>query len=412
MRAPAGGDGMTSDLALSGTNLERAADYNQRVTLHAIRIGGALTRVELAEITGLTPPAVANITKRLLDDGLIEQAGQLRGGRGQPPTTYRVNRTACYSLGVNIDRDHVTIVLVDFVGETVARRSRETAFALPDEVAAMYREAVPAMTAEAGVDPARIVGIGVAIPDDLGAVDLPGRPDAYAQWSDVDLQRLLAGPLDLPLFVENDAAAAAMGEMQLGHGQSDSSFFYILITSGLGGGVVADGKYVRGASGRSGEIGFLPTRNEAGAPEQVQAFVSLSGLGRFLERKGLALSDLLGEAEPGAEVERATRQWVGLAAERLAAPLVAVNCLLNPGCVLIGGRLPARHVEELAALLDNHVRQVGAQAPVIAPVRRAALSEDAPAVGGAILPFSHYLLPRTASLWKTAAGDAPLRLSA
>ena len=66
---------------LSGTNLERAADHNQRVTLHAIRLGGSLTRIDLARITGLTGPAIANITRRLLQEGMIEEAGQRRGGR-------------------------------------------------------------------------------------------------------------------------------------------------------------------------------------------------------------------------------------------------------------------------------------------------------------------------------------------
>src|SRR5688572_6200187 len=108
---------------LSGTNLERAADHNQRVTLHGIRVLGPLTRVELAGITGLTGPAIANITKRLLQDGLIEEAGQRRGGRGQPPTKLVVRADACYSIGVNIDRDHITLVLVDFSGETLIRVS-------------------------------------------------------------------------------------------------------------------------------------------------------------------------------------------------------------------------------------------------------------------------------------------------
>ncbi|MBW8841269.1 MAG: MarR family transcriptional regulator, partial [Sphingomonadales bacterium] len=102
----------TTRLRLSGTNLERAADHNQRVTLHAIRINGMLTRVELAAITGLTAPAIANITKRLLADGLIEEAGQRRGGPGQPPTKLVINRDACHSIGVIIDRDHITLVLV------------------------------------------------------------------------------------------------------------------------------------------------------------------------------------------------------------------------------------------------------------------------------------------------------------
>ncbi|HEV7714581.1 MAG TPA: winged helix-turn-helix transcriptional regulator, partial [Steroidobacteraceae bacterium] len=64
---------------LSGTNLERAGDHNQRVTLHAIRVNGPITRTDLADITGLTPPAIANITKRLLNDDLIMQAGRRHG---------------------------------------------------------------------------------------------------------------------------------------------------------------------------------------------------------------------------------------------------------------------------------------------------------------------------------------------
>src|SRR3546814_19707878 len=87
---------------LSGTNLERAADHNQRVTLHAIRVNGSLTRVDLAAITGLTPPAIANITKRLLGDGLIEAAGQRRGGSAQPPPKHANKTAACHTTRPNI----------------------------------------------------------------------------------------------------------------------------------------------------------------------------------------------------------------------------------------------------------------------------------------------------------------------
>src|SRR3546814_15472054 len=92
---------------LSGTNLERAADHNQRVTLHAIRVNGSLTRVDLAAITGLTPPAIANITKRLLGDGLIEEAGQRHGGRGQPPPKLAITRDPRHAIGLNIHRKSV-----------------------------------------------------------------------------------------------------------------------------------------------------------------------------------------------------------------------------------------------------------------------------------------------------------------
>lgn len=388
---------------LSGTNLERAADHNQRVTLHGIRVLGPLTRVELAGLTGLTGPAIANITKRLLQDGLIEEAGQRRGGRGQPPTKLVVRADACYSIGINVDRDHITIVLVDFSGETLIRVSEEVNFALPDHVRGLYRRSIKNMLRKAKVDIAKVVGIGVAVPDDLGLVDLPGRPADYGAWDKVDIADLFSEPLRLPVFVENDAAAAAMGEMQLGLGQKNNSFFYILISSGLGGGLVVDGSYLRGADGRSGELGFMRAADGAAPGEQVQQMVSLSGLARHLERNGCHLAEVMGEADPGKKAQACVTAWIEDAAQRLTVPLDAINCLINPAAVLVGGRLPTAILERLAERANELMRERAGLLPTVAPVIRAALSEDAPAVGAAILPFSHFLLPKQGALWKASA---------
>lgn len=386
---------------LSGTNLERAADHNQRVTLHAIRVLGPLTRVELAGITGLTGPAIANITKRLLQDGLIEEAGQRRGGRGQPPTKLVVRADACYSIGVNIDRDHITLVIVDFSGQTLLRVSEEVDFALPDHVRGLYRRSIRNMLRKAKVDVAKVVGVGVAVPDDLGLVDLPGRPADYAAWDSVNMIELFREPLNLPVFVENDAAAAAMGEMQLGLGQKNNSFFYILISSGLGGGLVVDGSYLRGADGRSGELGFM--RAGAAPGEEVQRMVSLSGLARHLERNGRRLADVMHGTDPDEATSACLAAWIEDAARQLTVPLDAINCLINPAAVLVGGRLPTALLERLATRVNELMQERASLLPTVAPVIRAALSEDAPAVGAAILPFSHFLLPKQAALWKASA---------
>jgi predicted NBD/HSP70 family sugar kinase len=393
----------TSGARLSGTNLERAADHNQRVTLHAIRVCGSLTRVDLAGITGLTPPAIANITRRLLQDGLIEEAGQRRGGRGQPPTKLVVRRNACYSIGVNIDRDHITVVLVDFSGRTLARVSEEVAFALPDHVRSLYERSIERMLDSADVDPSKLVGIGVAVPDDLGSVDLPGRPPAYAAWNGIDMAALFAEPLNLPVFLENDAAAAATGEMQLGLGQKHGSFFYVLLSAGLGGGFVVDGAYVRGANGRSGELGFMLAPDGNGGREPVQNLVSLSGLARHLEAAGFSLADAMHRTKLPADLTACVGEWIEAAARRLCTPMSAICCLINPATVLVGGRLPNAFVEQLAERVNALMREQADVIPAIAPVARAALSEDAPAVGAAVLPFSHFLLPKPGALWKTPA---------
>src|SRR5688572_21207750 len=93
--------------------------------------------------------------------------------------------------------------------------------------------------------------------------------------------------------------------------------------------------------------------------------------------------------------------WIDTSAETLVDSMLAVNCLINPEAVLIGGRLPAPLVDQLADALNRRLHAHSSRFPAIAPVARAATSDDAPAVGAAILPFSHRLLPTRFALMKT-----------
>jgi predicted NBD/HSP70 family sugar kinase len=386
---------------LSGTNLEHAGDHNQRVTLHAIRLLGPVTRTELAEVTGLTAPAVANITRRLLDLRMITAAGMRQGARGQPATRLVINPESSFSVGINVDRDHITMVAVDFEGSVRARAAREVDFALPGTVRAFFQDALDRLIRQGGIPRERLVGIGVALPDDLGTIEIPGRPERYSEWSKVQIGELLTNPLGLPVFVENDAAAAAMGELQFGIGQRTQSFFYLLISSALGGGLIVDGSYFRGATGRSAEVGFLPVRNSDGSQVPLQNIVSLSGLAGRLEAVGVDLRSARTSRSFSGKAEAIVAEWIEAAAEALVEPLIAINCLINPGAILIGGRLPSELVDRLSVRVNQMMQKRAGEIPAVAPVMRAALSEDAPAVGAAILPFSHFLLPRSGALMKT-----------
>jgi len=95
-------------------------------------------------------------------------------------------------------------------------------------------------------------------------------------------------------------------------------------------------------------------------------------------------------------------RWLDNAVERLREPLAAVNCLINPAAILIGGRLPGDLIDRLIEELEVMQDEMRSALPAVAPVERAMLAEDAPAVGAAILPFTFYLLPTSTSLWKTA----------
>jgi predicted NBD/HSP70 family sugar kinase len=95
--------------------------------------------------------------------------------------------------------------------------------------------------------------------------------------------------------------------------------------------------------------------------------------------------------------------WVEGAVDTLLAQRLASNCLVNPEAERIGGRVPAGIVDQIANRLNQRLEAFAGTVPAIAPVARAALSDDAPAVGAAILPFSHRLLPTRTALMKVAA---------
>jgi predicted NBD/HSP70 family sugar kinase len=403
-KSPPNEPGETTQAAgpqLSGTNLARAGDHNQRVTLHAVRVNGPVTRSELALKTGLTPAAIANITNRLLRDRLILRAGRLHGARGQPATKFVINPDSCFSIGLNVDRDHVTLVVLDFVGKVRARASREIHFAKPATVRIFFQRSIGQLLAKAGIARTRLIGVGVAFPDDITRAHLPDQPADYAAWASVRIDDLIRDVLGIPVFIENDAAAAAIGEMQFGSGHRYRSFFYLLVTAALGGGLVADGSYFRGANGRSGEIGWLRSRSGTGEDSQLQNIVSLSCLYSRLAEQGFRVATPRGlmRLEPSARL--IVDRWIHESTEALVSSFVAINCLINPEAILIGGRLPAALVDRLAASLNHRMAAFATQIPAIAPVARALTSDDAPAVGAAILPFSFRLLPTRFALLKT-----------
>jgi predicted NBD/HSP70 family sugar kinase len=386
---------------LSGTNLARAGDHNQRVTLHAVRVNGPVTRTDLVSKTGLTPAAIANITNRLLHERLILRAGRVRGARGQPASKFMVNPDSCFSVGLNVDRDHVTLVVLDFVGKVRARASREIHFAKPATVRIFFQRSIGQLLAKAGIPRNRLVGVGVAFPDDIARAHLPDQPADYAAWASVRIDDLIRDVLRIPVFIENDAAAAAIGEMQFGSGHRYRSFFYLLVTAALGGGLVADGSYFRGANGRSGEIGWLRAQNGSGEDSELQNIVSLSSVYSRLAEQGFRVATPRGlmRLQPAARL--IVDRWIDDSAAALVNSFVAINCLINPEAILIGGRLPAPLVDRLAASLNERMAAFAPELPAIAPVARAMTSDDAPAVGAAILPFSYRLLPTRFALLKT-----------
>ncbi|WP_062119383.1 ROK family transcriptional regulator [Aureimonas sp. AU40] len=375
---------------LAGSNSGLAASHNQAVVLRTIRWNQPISRTELAQRCGLSKQAVARITEKLIDDGLVMEARRRYGLRGQPAIELEIDPQGCSAVGIGLGRDHLTIVAVDALGRVQDRVHREARYLLPDAFFAEVREALKSFRRRRAVDESRLSGIGVAFPDWLGRIPFIGMPERYALWEATDIRAGLAEITDRPIFIDNDATVAAIGETNYGLGAEIRSFFYIFIGAGLGGGVVLDGAAYHGAGGIAGEIGWLPVAPDGGEGpvRPLGEVVSLFLLYEFLKSHGFHVDEpqqLLALDERGRAL---VAEWLRRAARPLAEAAIDIGLTLDPDAVVIGGRLPVTLMDRLI----QHVHEALAEDPRPSPhVYRAAGSEDAAALGAAAMPLAHAL---------------------
>ncbi|ANK89058.1 MULTISPECIES: ROK family transcriptional regulator [unclassified Rhizobium] len=384
---------------LTGANVEDAGEHNRAVVLRCIHRQAPISRAEIARQTGFTKPAIARIVDRLLDEGLIMEARRRHGLRGQPAIELEINPDAYYAIGINIDRDHLTILAVDAVGNVRARVHHEKRFILPSEFMQLTSDAISHFQRSRLIDDARLAGIGLAMPDWLGEISLLGKPDAYQEWTDFDVRAALENLTPHPVFTENEANAAALAELNYGLGAESSSFFYIAVNACPGGGLVLDGNGHRGAMGLSGEIGWLPIADgRDGEAQKVQLLgeiFSLFFLYEFLARHGIKVSvpqDLLALDARG---KRLVSQWLKEMSAHLAVAVKHIAMIVDPDAVLVGGRLPIRIVDELLRYVHEHLDAEDTNLPSL---HRASIGEDASAMGAAAMPMAAALMLASADV--------------
>jgi predicted NBD/HSP70 family sugar kinase len=248
---------------VNGANLPVLRSHNAALVLDLLRTAGegGISRIELAESTGLTPQAVSKITARLREGGLVVEAGRRASTGGKPRTLLRLVPSAGHAMGLHLDRDELTTVLLDLSGTLVAARTVPLDLGAGAEAvleaAAAEVEAVLATTAtaeaEAVPSAGRVLGVGVAMPGPLDHwAGVPRRVTGFPEWDGFPLRDALEARLGLPVVLDKDTNAAALGLALRGPGDS---FAYLHLGTGLGAGLVFGGALYRGARTGAGEFG-------------------------------------------------------------------------------------------------------------------------------------------------------------
>ncbi|MEW6046743.1 MAG: ROK family protein [Bacillota bacterium] len=243
----------------------------------------------------------------------------------------------------------------------------------------------------------RVVAVGVATP---GFVDYPGRAIRWAThnlpgWTGTAVGQAVEAAVAVPVVVENDANCAALAEACFGAGRHSSSLLYVGIGTGIGAGLVVEGRLLRGANGGGGNLGHVSVDPEGpvcycGNRGCVELYASGRAIAsRYAEQAGLlgegetiSAEQVLGRALRGDPVASSVVQD---AIRRLGFALATAVTLTDPGVVVLGGGVARSHqalLEQLHAYLPDHLPQ-----PLRGRVRLLAseLQEDAGLIGAAWL---------------------------
>ena len=379
-----------ADTDLMGANGGQAAQHNRRVVLRAVQRDAPISRTELARQSGLTKQAIARIADKLIENGLIVEARRRQGLRGQPAIELELNPSGSFAIGANIDRDHLTVVAVDATGTVRGRAHHEERFILPDRFLELMRDALTSFRRKKLIDEARLVGVGLAIPDWLGEVPVIGFPEAYHAWTGFDVRAALRKLTHHPIFIDNDANAAAAGELRYGLGSESRTFFYILANASLGGGLVINGVRHGGTAGAGAEIGWLPTGQSSDAERMrpLGRIFSLFILYDYLRQHGVDAREPKDLLALDARGRALVSDWLREVSKPLAEAVLHIGMIIDPDAVVIGGRFPVRLIDELLRYVSERLEQSGRPYPSI---HRAATSEDAGALGAAAMPLANMI---------------------
>jgi predicted NBD/HSP70 family sugar kinase len=395
-------------ITLSGTNLEFARSHNRRVVMEAIRLHGRLTRADLARLTALTPQTISNITSELQGLGFLTPLAPDKGQRGQPATPFVINAEGAYSIGLQIDQHTLIAVVVDLSGKVRARHTVAVDRPTPAEALPLIRDVVDTLKRDARVDWRRVLGLGLAVPGPFGVEGLSAvGPTTLPGWQDLSIAGQVSAAIGLPVIMENDATAAAIGERLHGVARTLRSFTYLFIGTGLGAGLFQDGHLYKGAGHNAGEIGHMIVVPDGracpcGNRGCLERYVSLQAAYEALEIGDLdhARPDMLLDLSIDAHVR--LEAWLKEAATRLRQAVNILESMLDAESIVIGGFLPSPILAMLIERLQPLAVSVGARRDRQVPRVMAGLAgQDTAALGAAALPIFDELNPSIGVLLKT-----------
>jgi glucokinase-like ROK family protein len=384
-------------------SLESLRRLNRLRVIHALRDEGTISRAEIARRTGLSRSTVSSLVADLQADGLVverPEPGSAHGQQGgRPPILLSFDASAGAAIGIDFGHSHLRVAVSDLAGTILSER-REPLDTDHDaqqglELAA---EMVSDALADAGVPRSAVIGAGMGLPGPIEqSAGTVGSSAILPGWIGMTAATEMRRRLDIPVMVDNDANLGALAEAAFGAGRDAGDLIYLKVSSGIGAGLILNGRLYRGSAGLAGELGHVLVDPDGivcrcgnrGCLETVAATGALVDLLRRSHGEDLTVDAMLGGARDGDLGCRRVIHDAGRALGQVVATLLNV---LNPELLVVGGDLAgagdllldgvresvgraalpeaARRAEVVAGVLGDRAQVLGALALVVSEADR------------------------------------------
>jgi predicted NBD/HSP70 family sugar kinase len=369
----------------SGSHTSLRAANRERV-LALLRSQGPMTQAQLARASGLSPATVSSIARDLREEGWLDGADEGAGRRA----ALALSRSAGVAVGIDFGKTHVRVVVSDLAHEVLAETEQ------PHDVdhaaaagVALAGSLVRGLLDEVGAVSSHVTGVGMGLPGplrlDTGEV---GDSSILPGWIGARPEQLMSEELGLPVRVENDANLGALAEVVWGAGRGCTDVVYVKAATGVGAGLVLNGRLYHGVGGTAGEIGHI-TVDETGPICRcgnrgcLETFAGGEAVVAPLRQHygEIALRDVITHPQAG---EPGCRRVLHDAGRALGLAVAGVCNLLAPERVIVGGELAQAGdilLDDVRAMVRRTAIGAARELPVVAGV----LGERAEVLGAVAL---------------------------
>ncbi len=382
---------------MSSGDLESLRGRNRRAVVAAVQRHPRASRAQVSRATGLSTTTVSTLVAELVDGGVLVELGTIRGGGGRPSVSLGIDPGVGAVVGIHLGHGDLRVVVTSLDG---AVRAEQRHVIDVDHQPAQSLDRVAATTASllSGLDlaPDRVLGLGVAVSAPVLESRSLGSPPMLLDWGEVDVVDRLRRASRAPLHLGNDATLGALAEWRLGAGAGVDDLVYVMLSEGVGSGMVLGGRLHDGASGTAGELGHLQVASDGrvcrcggrGCLETVVGKRALVSALAHTRGPDCTAEHLLDLAEQG---DRGALRLLTDAGEVVGRALAGVCTMVDPALVVLGGDLASRPGAG-GALVRAATGALSQALPPVANhdvrVVQASLGSRAEALGAALLAAS------------------------